>query len=194
MLRFIARSLLRLGGWTPVGGTLEVPKAVLIAAPHTSNWDGIWGLIYRVAFGLDIHFFAKDALFWFPLGWILKSLGGVPLDRNRAGGAVPMAIAALRENDSFYVALAPEGTRRRQDYWKSGFYRIAREAGVPVVLGFLDYGRRRLGTGPMMDLSDDVEADMARIRAFYDDIEGRHPENATPAALAPRKAGREAAP
>jgi 1-acyl-sn-glycerol-3-phosphate acyltransferase len=190
MLRLIARALLGLGGWTPVGGTLEVPKAVLIAAPHTSNWDGIWGLIYRVAFRLDIHFFAKEALFWFPLGLVLKSLGGVPLDRSKAGGAVPMAIAALRDNASYYVALAPEGTRRRQDYWKSGFYRIAREAGVPVVLGFLDYGRRRLGTGPVIELSGDVDADMARIRAFYEDIEGHHPENATPAALAPRDSAR----
>jgi 1-acyl-sn-glycerol-3-phosphate acyltransferase len=186
MLSLVARGLLRLGGWTPVGGHIDVPKAVLIAAPHTSNWDGIWGLIYRVAFHLDIHFFAKDSLFWFPLGVILRSLGGVPLDRNRPADAVPVAIAAFRTRDRYLFALAPEGTRRRQEYWKSGFYRIAREAGVPVVLGFLDYGRRRLGTGPTIDLTGDVDADMARIRRYYEDIEGRHPGNATPARLPPK--------
>jgi 1-acyl-sn-glycerol-3-phosphate acyltransferase len=186
MLSLVARALLRLGGWTPVSGNIDVPKAVLIAAPHTSNWDGIWGLIYRVAFHLDIRFFAKDSLFWFPLGAVLRSLGGVPLDRNRPGDAVPVAIAAFRTHDRYLFALAPEGTRRRQEYWKSGFYRIAREAGVPVVLGFLDYGRRRLGTGPTMDLTGDVDADMAGIRRYYEDIEGRHPENATPARLPPK--------
>lgn len=186
MLRLIARALLKLGGWTPVGGTIDVPKAVVIAAPHTSNWDGIWGLVYRVAFRLDIRFFAKDALFWFPLNLVLRSLGGIPLDRRQPGLAVPTAIAALKNNTRYYFGLAPEGTRRLQPGWKSGFYRIAREANVPVVLGFLDYGRRRLGTGPLIHLSGDVEADMARIRAWYADIEGRHPENASPVILPSR--------
>lgn len=185
MLSLVARGLLRLGGWTPVGGTIDVPKAVIIAAPHTSNWDGIWGLIYRVALRLDIHFFAKDTLFWFPLNLVLRSLGGIPLDRRQPGVAVSMAIAALRNNASYYFGLAPEGTRSLKSGWKSGFYRIAREARVPVVLGFLDYGRRRLGTGPVIELTGDVDADMARIRAYYADITGRHPENASPVVLQP---------
>jgi 1-acyl-sn-glycerol-3-phosphate acyltransferase len=186
MLRHIARALLKLGGWTPVGGTIDVPKAVVIAAPHTSNWDGIWGIIYRVAFRLDIRFFAKDTLFWFPLNLVLRSLGGIPLDRRQPGVAVPAAIAALKNNECYYFGLAPEGTRSLKSGWKSGFYRIAREANVPVVLGFFDYGRRRLGTGPLIHLSGDVEADMVRIRAYYADIEGRHPENASPVILPPR--------
>lgn len=186
MLSLIAHGLLRLGGWTPVGGTIDVPKAVIIAAPHTSNWDGIWALIYRVAFRLDIHFFAKDTLFWFPLNLVLRSLGGIPLDRRQPGVAVPTAIAALQANASYYFGLAPEGTRSLKAGWKSGFYRIAREARVPVVLGFLDYGRRRLGTGPMIELTGDVDADMAHIRAYYADIVGRHPANASPVVLPPR--------
>lgn len=186
MLRLIARALLWLGGWTTVGGTIGVPKAVVIAAPHTSNWDGFWGIVYRVAFSLDIRFFAKDTLFWFPLNLVLRSLGGIPIDRRQPGVAVPAAIAALTNNESYYFGLAPEGTRSLKPGWKSGFYRIAREANVPVVLGFLDYGRRRLGTGPLIELSGDVEADMARIRAYYADIEGRHPENASPVVLASR--------
>lgn len=187
MLSLIARGLLKLGGWTPVGGDIPVPKAVIIAAPHTSNWDGIWGLVYRVAFRIDVHFFAKDSLFWFPLGAVLRALGGVPLDRHKPASAVPAAVAALRGNDRYYFGLAPEGTRSRKEHWKSGFYRIATDAGVPVVLGFFDYGRRRIGTGPLLDLTGDVDADMARIRAFYDNVRGRHPELATPAVLAPEK-------
>lgn len=183
MLSLVARGLLRLGGWTAVGGTIDVPKAVLIAAPHTSNWDGIWGLVYRVALKLDIHFFAKDTLFWFPLGAVLRSLGAIPLDRDRPGSAAPRAIAALNDNPSYYFGLAPEGTRRRREYWKSGFYRIALDARVPIVLCFFDYRRRRLGTGPTMELTGNIDADMARIRAFYADFEGRHPGNATPPRL-----------
>ena len=100
MLRLVAHGLLKLGGWTPVGGDIPVPKAVIIAAPHTSNWDGIWGLICRVALQVDVHFFAKDTLFWFPLGAVLRALGGVPLDRRKPGAAVPTAVAALRDNDT----------------------------------------------------------------------------------------------
>lgn len=190
MLRLVAHGLLKLGGWTPVGGDIPVPKAVIIAAPHTSNWDGIWGLICRVALQVDVHFFAKDTLFWFPLGAVLRALGGVPLDRRKPGAAVPTAVAALRDNDTYYFALAPEGTRSRKEYWKSGFYRIAMEAKVPVVLGFFDYRSRRIGTGPLVELTGDVDADMARIRAFYETCEGRHPELATPAFLPPAKPAR----
>jgi 1-acyl-sn-glycerol-3-phosphate acyltransferase len=120
MLAKLARLILRLGGWTIVGGAMDAPKAVVIAAPHTSNWDGFWALTYKTAVGLDIHFFAKQSLFWFPLGNILRALGGIELDRKRAGSAVNQAIAMFRERDSFYFGLAPEGTRKKMPGWKSG--------------------------------------------------------------------------
>ena len=184
MLQVIAKAILKIGGWEIVGTHPTVPKAVVVAAPHTSNWDGFWGLVCRVALDVEIHFFAKESLFWFPLNILLRSLGGIPLDRQRAGSAVEQAVEMFRKNDSYYFGLAPEGTRSRADHWKSGFYRIARSADVPVVLGFLDYGKRRIGIGPTLELSGDWEKDLAYCREFYKDIEGRWPEKAGPVTFA----------
>ena len=185
MLRAIAGFLLRLGGWTPIGTLPDVPKAVVIAYPHTSNWDGIWALIYKVHVGFDIRFFAKDALFWFPLSTLLRALGGIPLDRGAPGSAVEQAVRAFAEADTFYFGLAPEGTRSYKPHWKTGFYRIATEARVPIVIGYLDHGRREVGLGPTLELSGDIEADLDRIRALYDGVKGRWPEKASPIELPP---------
>ena len=136
MLRGLARLILRIGGWTAVGAMPDVPKAVIVAAPHTSNWDGFWGIVYKISIGADIHFFAKKSLFWFPLGALLRGLGGIALDRGRAGSAVQQAIDMFEEQDSFYFALAPEGTRTptpRLRPFKKGAFHIAMQAGVPVV-------------------------------------------------------------
>jgi tRNA (guanine-N7-)-methyltransferase len=180
MLRKFAKLLLRLGGWETVGGAFDVPRAVCIAAPHTSNWDGFWALTYKVAFDIDIRFFAKHSLFWFPLGNLLRALGGINLDRDRAGSAVTRAIEMFGREETFYFGLAPEGTRRKTSGWKTGFYRIALGAGVPVYLGFLDFGRRRIGIGPRIELTGDQDADLATIREFYKDVQGRWPEKASP--------------
>lgn len=186
MLRKFAQWLLRVGGWTPIIPQLDVPKAVFVAAPHTSNWDGFWALTYKVAYDIDVQFFAKHSLFWFPLGNILRALGGIDLDRDRAGSAVQQAIDLFAANDTFYFGLAPEGTRQRTRGWKSGFYRIAQGAGVPLFLGFLDFGHRRIGIGPRIDLTGDSEADLDRIREFYAGVEGRWPEQASPIEFIPR--------
>ena len=180
MLQALAKLILKVGGWEIAGELPAAKRAVVIAAPHTSNWDGFWALVYKVAVQLDIHFFAKQSLFWFPLNVLLRALGGIPLDRKRAGSAVEQAIEMFRENDSYYFGLAPEGTRSRADHWKSGFYRIARGADVPVVLGLLDYGKRRIGIGPTLELSGDWEKDLAFCREFYRDIQGRWPDKAGP--------------
>lgn len=172
--------ILRIGGWTAVGAIPDAPKAVIIAAPHTSNWDGFWALVYKVSIGLNVHFFAKQSLFWFPLGALLRALGGIELDRKRAGSAVTQAINMFQQKDSFYFGLAPEGTRKLKPGWKNGFYRIADGARVPVYLGFLDYEQRRVGIGPRFDLSGDQAADLARLREFYAGIRGRWPEKTSP--------------
>ena len=191
MLRRFARWLLRVGGWTPLVPEVHAPKAVFVAAPHTSNWDGFWALTYKVAFDIDVKFFAKHSLFWFPLGNLLRALGGVNLNRDRAGSAVDQAIDMFRQEETFYFGLAPEGTRRRMDGWKSGFYRIAQGAGVPVYLGFLDFGRRRIGIGPRVDLTGDSEADLATIRAFYAGVKGRWPDKASPIRFIERRSERQ---
>lgn len=182
-LRGLARLILKLGGWTAVGDKPAADRAVIIAAPHTSNWDALWGLTYKVAVGLDVRFFAKHTLFWFPLGQLLSALGAIPLDREHAGSAVRQAVEAFARRDAFYFGLAPEGTRSRAPHWKSGFYRIASDADVPIVLGFFDYGNRRLGIGPTVQPTGDRDADMARIAEFYAGVSGRRPENATPVRL-----------
>ena len=181
MLRKLARLILRVSGWTAVGGIPDSPKAVIVAAPHTSNWDGFWALTFKVAVGLDVSFFAKKSLFWFPLGNLLRWLGAIELDRGRSINAVQQAIDEFDRHDSFYLGLAPEGTRSRKPGWKSGFYRIALGANVPVYLGFLDFGNKRIGIGPRIDLTGEPETDLAPIRAFYAGIEGRWPEQASPA-------------
>ncbi len=180
MLSGLAKLLLRIGGWTGVGAVPDEPKAIFIAAPHTSNWDGIWALIFKVSIGLDVHFFAKHSLFWFPLGTLLRALGGIALDRTSAGSAVQQVISAFEANDQFYFALAPEGTRRLTKGWKSGFYRMAKGANVPIFLGFLDYENKRLGIGPKLELSGDQSADMRICQDFYSGITGRRPENTSP--------------
>ena len=189
MLQAIAKLILRIGGWKMVGELPAEKCAVVIAAPHTSNWDGFWALVYKVAVQLDIHFFAKQSLFWFPLNILLGALGGVPLDRKRAGSAVDQAIEMFRTKDSYYFGLAPEGTRSRADHWKSGFYRIAEGADVPVVLGFLDYGKRQIGIGPTLKLSGDPKKDLEFFREFYKDVKGRRPEMAGPITFPDRPQG-----
>lgn len=176
----IARLLLRLGGWTVVGGTPTTKKAVLIAAPHTSNWDAYWALVYKVAVGLDVRFFGKHTLFWFPLSILLRGMGGIPLNRGVARDAVTQIIEAFNTNDHFYFGLAPEGTRSKTAGWKTGFYRIAEGAAVPVGFGFLDYGRRRIGIGPLLTLTGDVDADLDICRQFYAELKGRWPDKASP--------------
>lgn len=186
MLSSIARLLLKLGGWTLVGEHPSVPKAVIIAAPHTSNWDGIWGLIAKVALRVDVHFFGKDTLFWFPLGTLLRAMGGIPLDRANPGSSVDQAVRGFRTSDAYYFAMAPEGTRGHKPYWKTGFYRIAIAARVPVVLAFFDYERRRLGIGPAVELSGDPDHDLARIRDFYaENARPKHPGKMGPVAFDP---------
>jgi len=179
----VARFLLWLGGWTPVGTVPKLQKTVLIFAPHTSNWDGFWAIVYKVYVGLDLRFFVKDSMFWFPMGALLRFFGAIPLDRKRAKSAVDEAIAAFDDNESFYFGLAPEGTRSKTRGWKSGFYRIAEGANVPVVIGFLDYEKRRLGIGPAVTLTGDKEADVGILRSFYSSISGRWPEKASPVDL-----------
>ena len=180
MIRALARFILFIAGWTAVGGAPSVPKAVYIAAPHTSNWDGIWALTFKVAVGIDVKFFAKDSWFWFPLDILLRALGGIPLNRSRANSAVSRAVEMFATHDSFYFGLAPEGTRSLRDGWKTGFYRIAIEANVPIYLGFLDYPSKRVGVGARLDPTGDMEADLKVCADFYAGIEARWPEKASP--------------
>ncbi|MDH3266890.1 MAG: 1-acyl-sn-glycerol-3-phosphate acyltransferase [Gammaproteobacteria bacterium] len=179
----VAKLLLRLGRWTPVGPLPPVKKAVIIGAPHTSYWDGYWLVVYEIAYGFKVNFLVKSSMFWFPMSVLLKAMGGVALDRRDAGATVQQAVAAFNDNEEYLLGLAPEGTRGKTNGWKSGFYRIAEDAGVPVVFGFFDYANRRLGFGPSMMLSGDMDADMVIIRSFYESVTGHSPEKTCPVKL-----------
>lgn len=166
--RFIGRTILRLGGWRLVGTLPDVPRLVLIGAPHSSNWDGVWGMAAKTALGLDIRVLGKDSLFRVPvLRTILRRLGVIPVDRSNAQGVVPAAAAAIQGPVPFWYGLAPEGTRRRVERWKPGFLKIAMAAGVPVLPLYLHYPDRTIGFGELFHPTGDIEADMAAIRAWY---------------------------
>jgi 1-acyl-sn-glycerol-3-phosphate acyltransferase len=172
--RWFGRTVLRLGGWTIEGDFPDVPKLVLLAAPHSSAWDAIWGLAAKLAMGVDIAFLAKAELFRGPIGWILRGLGGIPVDRKRAQGAVDQAAASIRNSERMWFVLAPEGTRRRVEHWKSGFWHIARAADVPVFCAWFHYPDRKIGLGQLFDMTGDLKADMARIREYYRPYVGKH--------------------
>jgi 1-acyl-sn-glycerol-3-phosphate acyltransferase len=161
-------------GWQIEGEVPPVSKGVVIAAPHTSNWDLPHMLAASWVFRLRVSWFGKHTLFRPPLGWLLQRLGGLPVDRRAPRGLVGEVAARLADAERLFVAVSPEGTRSRRDHWKSGFYWIAHEAQVPVVCGYLDYGRRRAGLGLTFVPSGDVRADMDRVRAFYAGFRGRH--------------------
>jgi 1-acyl-sn-glycerol-3-phosphate acyltransferase len=144
-----------------------VPKIVIIGAPHTSNWDFIGGIGAMLALGLDFGWLGKHTLFRRPCGWFMRLLGGIAIDRDDASGVVASSAEAFRLRDRLWLALAPEGTRRGGT-WKSGFYRIARAAGVPILLVVIDTGPRRIEIGPLLRPGADEDADWERIRAFYE--------------------------
>lgn len=175
-MRVAGRLLLRALGWRFAGGLPDRPRMVLIGAPHTSNWDGVVGLAAAAACGIGFHVFAKRQLFVGPLGWLLRAFGGVPVDRSAPGGLVRRAVARLDQGGPVAVAITPEGTRGRVDQWKTGFHRIAREAGVPIAVVALDWGRREVAVVGTLEPSANLEADLGAIGALLTGVRGRHPE------------------
>lgn len=174
LMRRLARGVLWLFGWKLVGQFPDVPRVLIIAAPHSSAWDAIWGLLIKVAIGLDIEFMAKKEAFFFPIGPLLRLLGGVPVDRRAANGVVGATVQAMRAKPVCWVVLAPEGTRRKTDRWKSGFWHIARQAEVPVCCIYLHYPEKTFGVGPLLTMTADMDADIARLRDYYLPYQGKH--------------------
>lgn len=181
-----ARAALKaLGGWRFVGEIPEPRRAVCLAVPHTDNMDGLLLVLLAQSAGMAISWMVKDAWGKPPAGLVVCAVGGVPIDRSKANGMVGQMTEELARREDFYLVIPPEGTRSRTEYWKSGFYRIALGAKVPVVPGFLDYRHKEGGFGPPIELTGDVRADMDVIRAFYEKQrpEPRHPEKFGPIRL-----------
>jgi 1-acyl-sn-glycerol-3-phosphate acyltransferase len=165
--KWLSRAALRAAGWSFRGGFPDAPKFVAAVAPHTSNWDFVVGVLGRRALGLDAHFLGKHTLFKPPLGPLMRWLGGTPVRRDVPGGAVRQVAETIRAHDQFVLGLAPEGTRRRVDAWRTGFYYIALEAGVPIAPVAFDYGRKQIVAGPPLVPSGDLEADLAVLQRFF---------------------------
>jgi 1-acyl-sn-glycerol-3-phosphate acyltransferase len=173
----LARLVLRATRWTAVG---EVPRTgVLVGAPHTSNWDFVMMLLIMWRGGVTPRVLIKKELFRGPLGWLLHRLGGLPLDRDHPGAVVRELVREARSGEPFLLILAAEGTRKKGEYWKSGFWRIARSASLPIALAFIDGPTRTAGFGPTITATADVVADMDKVREFYRDKRGIHPERRT---------------
>ena len=172
--RGLGRLILRMGGWRMVGAFPDIPKLVLIGAPHSSNWDAVWAFAAKLALGLDIKLLGKQELFWWPMGPILDWLGVIAVDRKAAHGVVEQLAARIAAADRVWFGLAPEGTRKPVERWKTGFWKIARAADVPVLPAYFHYPDKVIGIGPLFHLTDDMEADVARIRAWYRPWQGRH--------------------
>jgi len=161
-------------GWQVAGEIPDAPKLVVIVAPHSTNWDVIWGLLLKVGLRLDIRFIGKRQAFFWPLGSLLRSFGGIPIDRSAAHGVVGEMAGLFAQHERLWLALAPEGTRKKVQKWKSGFWHIARKAGVPILMAYFHYPQRTIGFGPLFHPSDDLDADMAKIREFYRPWQGKN--------------------
>lgn len=167
LARWLGRTVLRLGGWRVVGPIPDLAKAVLVVAPHSSNWDAFWGMAAKISLGLQVRVLGKRQLFWWPLGPLLRHLGAIPVDRDSPKGTVEQAVAIIRDFDRIWFTLTPEGTRKPVKAWKMGFWKIARQAQVPIVLAYFHYPEKIISISHVFHPSDDPVADMASIREWY---------------------------
>ena len=174
---FLGRLIIFIFGWRVEGQPPDCRDMLVIAAPHTSNWDGLLLLGAAYSLHLRINWLAKNTLFVPVLGRILKSFGGVPVERKRNTNMVERLAQQISAGTGTALVVPPAGTRSYTPYWKSGFYRIALAANIPVVCGYLDYDRKVAGLGPSFYLSGNMQQDMDRIRDFYKDIAGKYPAN-----------------
>ena len=172
--RLVSR-LLRMLGWN-IHSFPDVPKAVVVAGPHTSNWDGVLGLACGIVLRINARFMIKHTLFKGPFGWLLRKLGGFPVDRAQPGGTVGQAIEQFNTNDFMAMVVTPEGTRKNASKWKTGFHRIARQAGVPIVLAVADYQKKQVAFPIIQQPSDDLEADMGKLQECFAEATPRRPE------------------
>lgn len=187
-MRTLAKLILDLMGWRvthpmPPG----INKAVIIMAPHTSNWDFVIGRLGFASQGIKAKFIIKKESFFFPLGVVLRALGAVPVDRGMSTGTVKKITHYFTESEEFLLLITPEGTRRLVKKWKKGYYFIAQQAHVPIIMSFLDYRTKSGGLGPVLYPSGDYEADLKIIEDFYKDKQAKHPDKFN---LSPQNDGR----
>jgi len=179
----LSRWILKILGWRIINELPDDKKYMLIVAPHTSNWDFVYGVLAKSAVGLKVNFLGKDTLFKGPLGWWFRALGGIPVQRDQKLNMVEQMVQQFAQRNHLILAMSPEGTRSRLRYWKSGFYHIACGAKVPIVMATLNFAEKQIKLGGRFMPKGDVVKDMNIIRAFFTGIEGKKPENQGPICL-----------
>jgi 1-acyl-sn-glycerol-3-phosphate acyltransferase len=177
-MRFLSKILFKLTGWKVIGGIpRELKQFVMVAAPHTSNWDFLYARAAFFIMGIRLRFTIKKELFFFPLNLFLKAAGGIPIDRKTKGNMVDK-MAALYDNwDELALMVTPEGTRSYAKEWKKGFYFLALKAKVPIVCGYLDYKKKHAGIGPIIEPTGNYDADLEKLQSFFKTVTPRFPKN-----------------
>ena len=181
-------------GWRVRAQVPADPRYVLIGAPHTTNWDLVISLLMAGTLGLRLRWVGKSSLFRFPQGVLMRWLGGIPVQRGAKQGAVRRLAELIQQQERFVLAIAPEGTRSQDPYWKTGFYHIARAACVPVALGYCDYPARTVGIGPTISPTGDLREDFKRMARFYAEKRGKFPHKQNKPELDPRPFDDEPSP
>jgi len=176
LTRAFGSLVLRAIGFHVEGVVPDLPKAVVVAAPHTANRDIIVALAAKVSLGVHVHWLGKHTVFWPPLGWLLRWLGGVPVDRRSPQATVAQAVALFGAREQLFLGMAPEGTRRRVERWRTGFHRIATGAKVPIIPLALDYGARAVRIDPPIAPTGDVASDVAALRRRYTAAMAKYPD------------------
>lgn len=175
LYHYYAKFLMRLFGWRVEGKLPDIPKFVLVGAPHTSNWDFVLFLGVIFTLRANVHFMGKAELFRWPIGWFFRYCGGIPVERKKSTGLVDQMVKVSNESEKFILTIAPEGTRHQVVEWKRGFYHIAKNAGIPIVMAVVDGKHKTVRVGQVFHPTDDIEADMKSIQGFFEGVVGVNP-------------------
>lgn len=175
-MKLISKLIFFIASWKVIGDPPKQKKFVMIAAPHTSNWDFVYARAAFFIMGIPLKYTIKKELFFFPLGWILKTLGGIPIDRSKRSNTVDAMADLFNQYNELAILVTPEGTRSYSEKWKKGFYYVAQKANVPISLGYLDYSKKHAGIGPLIHPSGNYEEDLETIQSFYCQITPKYPE------------------
>ncbi len=178
MLKYLCKFIMKVWGWKPVNGVMPHQKAIIIGVPHTSALDFVISYLYYTAAGGVAHIVIKNEMFIWPLGFFLKKMGAIPVDRTKGTPIVKQIIDEMNSHETFHLAITPEGTRKLTKNWKAGFHTIAKATGATVYLGFFDFGRKEIGWIDTLELTDDAKEDIRRMKAYYRErgVIGRHKE------------------
>jgi len=172
----LSKWILKIAGWKAFVTVAEPQKSIICVAPHTSNWDFLIGKLSYLALGREASFLIKKSWFFFPMGYLFRAMGGVPVDRSKRTSVTQQMAEEFGKRESFHLAITPEGTRGLVSKWKMGFYHIALKANVPIQLAYIDYVKKELGIKEVFYPTGDEKADLEKIQAYYKDVHARFPE------------------